>query len=138
MRERLALGLASLTGFLVVVLAIGFALVQTAPERPIEEAIVAPLEEPEVAPRVAEGRAVYAAQNCARCHAIAGRGNPRFPLDGVGARRDRDGLRAWITAPPEMADQMSSRAFSAKQPYQNLPEDELEALIDYLATLRDG
>jgi mono/diheme cytochrome c family protein len=138
MRERLALGLASLTGFLVVVLAIGFALVQTAPERPIEEAIVAPLEEPEVAPRVAEGRAVYEAQDCARCHAIAGRGNPRFPLDGVGARRDRDALRAWVTAPPEMEAEMSARTFSAKQRYQALPEDELDALIDYLASLREG
>jgi cytochrome c5 len=138
MRERLALALASLTGVLVVALAIGFALVQT--ERPLPEALAEPVEEEQIAaePRLAEGRAVYAAQGCARCHAIAGRGNPRFPLDGIGARQDRDGLRAWITAPPEMEDEMSSRAFSAKQHYQGLPEGELEALIDYLASLREG
>ena len=136
MRERLALALAGLTSTLVVIMALGFALLQT--DRPPLEAVTAPPEEPLAEHRLAEGRAVYEAQDCARCHAIEGRGNPRGPLDGVGARLDRDELRAWITAPPEMAGQMSARAFGAKQQYQELPEDELEALIDYLASLREG
>lgn len=135
MRERLALGLAALSGVLVVMMAVGFALLQT--DRPVREPVAAAPEEPEAEPRLAEGRAVYDAQDCARCHSIEGRGNPRAPLDGVGARRDRDELRAWITAPPEMEEQMSSRAFGAKQEYQELPEDELAALVDYLASLRD-
>ena len=34
-------------------------------------------------------------QACARCHSIAGKGNPRRPLDGVGARRNAAELRDW-------------------------------------------
>src|SRR5690606_1998233 len=37
---------------------------------------------------IARGRAVYEKQNCATCHSIAGEGNPRYPLDGVGASWD--------------------------------------------------
>src|SRR3546814_5389492 len=46
----------------------------------------------------ARGAQVYAEQGCARCHSLAGTGNPRLPLDDVARRHDAQALRQWIIA----------------------------------------
>ncbi|NIQ59729.1 MAG: c-type cytochrome, partial [Gammaproteobacteria bacterium] len=57
-----------------------------------------PLQPAVDAELAARGRDVYVELSCDRCHAVAGEGNPRHPLDGVGARRSRAAIREWITA----------------------------------------
>src|SRR5688572_9788233 len=52
----------------------------------------------ELAHDAERGRLVYVTHDCASCHAIAGRGNPRHPLDGVGTRRSAEELRQYVTA----------------------------------------
>ena len=47
----------------------------------------------------AKGEAVYTAQKCSLCHAIAGKGNKLSPLDGVGAKLSADDTRA-VDHPP--------------------------------------
>src|SRR6266446_2605206 len=37
------------------------------------------------AAKVSKGQQVYAAQHCSMCHSIAGKGNPKTPLDDVRA-----------------------------------------------------
>lgn len=81
------------------------------------------------------GRVVYEAQGCAGCHAIAGRGNPRHPLDGIGARRSAEELRQRITATGDAAETMSGAVARRKAAYRELPADEMAALIDYLSSL---
>jgi mono/diheme cytochrome c family protein len=76
------------------------------------------------------GRRVYDRERCATCHAIEGRGNRRYPLDGVGSRLSRDDVRKWIVAPQEMQEGVRKRSY-------RLPEDELEALVDYLMSLKE-
>ena len=83
----------------------------------------------------ARGREVYNAQGCASCHAIAGTGNPRNPLDDVGTRRNAAELREWITGTGSAIEQLSPAVVRRKQRYQELPEAELKALVAYLATL---
>lgn len=78
----------------------------------------------------ADGRQVYESQGCAMCHSVAGSGNRRHPLDGVGGRLSRDDIRTWIVAPQEMQPGIRKKA------YDSLPKGELEALLDYLQTLR--
>ena len=75
-------------------------------------------------------------QGCARCHSIAGRGNPRSPLDGVGARLSAVEIRRWITPPQEPAALPDNfRAWHANLP---LTEPQREALVAYLLNLRDS
>lgn len=82
------------------------------------------------------GRSVFAKQSCSTCHSIAGAGNPRSPLDGVGARWEPAELRAWITGTGIAADLLPPAIAKRKQRYQSIPEDDLKALIAYLSSLK--
>jgi mono/diheme cytochrome c family protein len=86
--------------------------------------------------QVARGRALYAEQGCASCHAIAGAGNPRHPLDGVGSRWQPAELQLRITGTGSAATEMAASVVRRKQRYSELGEDDLSALTAYLAALR--
>jgi len=79
---------------------------------------------------IARGERVYAEQRCRACHAIDGKGNRRYPLDGVGGRLDAKALRIWIVAPQEMNPKVRKPAYDA------LPAADVDALVAYLASLR--
>lgn len=81
------------------------------------------------------GGALYAELRCANCHAIAGEGNARAPLDGVAQRRDAAGLRAWIVGDPLLASGLPNRVRVGKSEYAALPEADLDALVAYLQSL---
>jgi mono/diheme cytochrome c family protein len=81
------------------------------------------------------GRAVYNSSNCARCHSIAGEGNPRNPLDGVGARRTAAELEAWTLGSGAVADSLAPAVLRAKQQYRELSAEDVTALVRYLASL---
>jgi len=142
MREQWARNIALLTGVLVLLLAMIFALIQNPSKPPpttVGEAAGRPappaaLSEPDMEKQalIAAGRRVFVAQGCARCHSIAGEGNPRSPLDGVGERRTAEAIRQWILAPAELKDQLSAWAFQAKQAYRNQPAEDIDALVAYL------
>lgn len=85
---------------------------------------------------VAAGKRVYAAQRCLRCHAVAGEGNSRYPLDGVGSRLDAAQLRGWVTGATADAAKLSPRAMAAKRRFAALPADDLNGLVAYLQTLK--
>jgi cytochrome c5 len=133
MRERMARLLALMTAILVLLLALVFAWLQNAhmpeldPLSPSARTTV-----PADAERIALGREVIEREGCLRCHAIAGNGNPRNPLDGIGARRDAEGIRAWIVADDAIAGRLPGTVVQAKQRYQDLPGEELEAMVMYL------
>jgi len=80
--------------------------------------------------QIERGQRVYAEQRCAACHAIAGKGNRRYPLDGVGAKLDASALRTWIVAPTKMKPKVK------KPSYDALPAADLDALVAYLESLR--
>ena len=83
-----------------------------------------------------KGKAVYAAQKCSGCHAIAGAGNKSNPLDGVGKKLSAAEIRAWIVTPKEM----ETKTKSTKKPpmpdrYSKLPAADIDALVAYMASL---
>jgi len=82
------------------------------------------------------GRTVYEALGCGRCHAVEGAGNPRSPIDGVGARRTPAEIRAWVTASREVRGELSRSVVRAKESFGELADEELEALVEYLSSLR--
>ena len=138
MRELWARYIVVTTGVLVVALAVVFAWAQNPSQKP---EITAPVSSPEAgsdqsSKQIQAGRKVYQQQGCAGCHAIAGKGNPRNTLDGVGNRRSKEEIRNWIVGADVLKGQASAGILGLKQQYKELADDELAALVTYLHSLR--
>lgn len=83
----------------------------------------------------ADGAKVYAAQKCSMCHSIAGVGNKKLPLDGVGTKLTADQIREWMVAPLEAAKKAKSTAKPAMRAYPKLEKADLDALVVYMKSL---
>ena len=85
---------------------------------------------------IERGQKVYAAEKCSVCHSIAGAGNKRGVLDGVGSRLTQEEVRLWIVA----ADEMTAKTKAPRKPvmksYAHLPKEDVEALVAYMMSLR--
>lgn len=154
MRERWARRLALLTCLLVLGLTAAFAAVRNLPgaigaaaplavEGAATDGDGAAPDGGDAAPdggdadALALGRQVYEQNGCAGCHAIAGTGSPRSPLDGVGSALTPAQIREWVIGGDSIAEDLSPRALRAKQAYRALTAEQLDALVAYLASLRD-
>ncbi len=92
---------------------------------------------PSLPPETAlRAREVFTGSGCATCHSVAGVGNPRVPLDTVGAELSPEGIRAWTTGTGEAAGQLGDSLRRRKQRYLELPEADLDALVLWLAAQR--
>ena len=83
----------------------------------------------------AAGEKVYAEQKCSVCHALAGKGNAKGPLDGVGSKLTADEIRAWITD----AKGMTAKTKAARKPEMKaytLTKDEVDGLVAYLSAMK--
>jgi mono/diheme cytochrome c family protein len=89
----------------------------------------APPPAAELARQIARGKVVYAEQKCAACHLIAGVGNKRSVLDGVGSRVTEANLRLWIVNPRKVKPTVR------KPDYSRLPAPDVDALVAYLKSL---
>ncbi len=85
---------------------------------------------------IEQGQKVYAAQKCSVCHAVAGVGNKRGALDGVGSKLSVDEIRRWIVEAPEMAAKTKAERKPVMKGYPNLTKDDLDALAAYLQSLK--
>ncbi len=65
------------------------------------------------AKKIDKGKDVFAAQHCSMCHAIAGKGNPKNPLDDAGDKMKPEEMKKYITAPNPM---LAKRIFAAFAP----------------------
>ncbi len=83
---------------------------------------------------VAKGAIVFAAQKCSMCHALDGKGMAKGPLDGIGAKLTADQIREWITHPVEMAAKANATRKPVMKAYPNLPKEDLDALVAFLAS----
>ena len=84
-----------------------------------------------------KGATVYADQKCSVCHSIAGKGNAKGPLDGVGTKFTAAEIREWILEPAAMtAKHKAARKPPMPANYASLPKDDLDALVAYLASLK--
>lgn len=84
----------------------------------------------------ADGQKVYAAQKCAICHSIAGQGNKKGSLDGVGSKLSADEIHQWIVNAPEMAAKAKAERKPAMKAFSNLAKNDLDALEAYLKSLK--
>jgi mono/diheme cytochrome c family protein len=81
-----------------------------------------------------KGAAVYAAQKCATCHALDGKGLAKGPLDGIGSKLKADEIREWIVNPAEMSKKHNATRKPPMRAYPNLPKEDLDALVAFLAS----
>ena len=88
------------------------------------------------AAKAKQGEAVYAAQKCSLCHSIAGKGNAKGPLDGVGTKLTAAEIREWIVNPKEMTAKTKAERKPMMKAYPNLTAADVDALVAYLQTLK--
>jgi cytochrome c2 len=81
---------------------------------------------------VDKGKDVYAKQNCKICHSIAKVGNPKNPLDGVGAKLTEDQMAKWIRTPKDMNPKTLMMAY----PSSKISDADLANLVAYLLSLK--
>ena len=79
---------------------------------------------------VEAGKAVYAAQKCKLCHSIAGEGNTKWPLDGVGKKLSADEIVKWTKTPKEMDAKTTMKA------YPNISQKDMDDLTAYMLSLK--
>jgi mono/diheme cytochrome c family protein len=88
------------------------------------------------AKQVESGAKVYTDQKCAVCHSIAGKGNPKGPLDDVGSRLSADEIRQWMVNPAEMTKKTKAERKPPMRAYPSLPKEDLDALVAYMLSLK--
>jgi mono/diheme cytochrome c family protein len=83
----------------------------------------------------AQGEKVFAAQKCALCHSVGGKGNPKGPLEDAVNKLSADEIRAWITD----AKGMTAKTKATRKPAMKdfaLPKEDLDALVAYLSAMK--
>ena len=83
----------------------------------------------------AKGEKIFTDQKCSLCHSVAGKGNVKGPLDGVGSKLSEADIRAWITD----ANAMTTKTAATRKPVMkqySLPKDDVDALVAYVASLK--
>jgi mono/diheme cytochrome c family protein len=83
----------------------------------------------------AKGEKVYADQKCSLCHSIAGKGNAKGALDGVGTKLSEADIRAWITDAAAMTTKTGATRKPTMKQY-SLAKDDVDALVAYLTSLK--
>lgn len=86
--------------------------------------------------QIDKGMKVYGEQKCSMCHSIAGKGNAKGPLDGVGTKLTADDIRLWIVNPKEATAKHKATRTPPMKAYPSLPKDELDALVAYMLSLK--
>jgi mono/diheme cytochrome c family protein len=85
---------------------------------------------------VEHGKKVDAAEKCGVCHSIGGVGNKRGALDAVGTKLTPDVIRQWIVDAPGMTAKIKAERKPLMRAYPNLPKEDLDAIVAYLASLK--
>ncbi len=86
--------------------------------------------------KAAAGMKVFEAQKCGMCHAVAGKGNKKAPLDGVGKKLNEAQIKEWIVDPKMAAEKAKSTAKPPMKAYPNLPAADLDSLVAYMSSLK--
>lgn len=88
------------------------------------------------AAKIAQGEKVYAREKCSMCHSIAGKGNKKFPLDGVGTKLKADAIQEWMVSPKTAAAKAKSTATPMMKAYEKMSKEDLEAVVAYMLSLK--
>lgn len=90
---------------------------------------------PSVFAQGSAGEKLFTEQKCTLCHAIAGKGNAKGPLDEVGSKLTADEIREWISD----AKAMTAKTKPTRKPEMKayaLPKGDVDALVAYLSAMK--
>ena len=83
----------------------------------------------------AKGEKLFIDQKCTLCHSVAGKGNSKGPLDGVGSKDSEADIRAWISD----ANAMTAKTGATRKPAMKqfaLDRADVDALVAYVSSLK--
>jgi len=86
--------------------------------------------------KIDQGAKLYDAQKCSICHSVAGKGNAKGPLEGVGQKYSAADLKMWLTMPKMMEEKIKATRKPAMKSYASLKADEVDAIVVYLQSLK--
>jgi mono/diheme cytochrome c family protein len=89
--------------------------------------------------KVKAGMALYATLKCSTCHSIAGEGNKRYPLDGVGSKMSEADIRLWMTAPADMEAKLKEPPrlkMSTAMRSKKMTDADVDAVVAYMLSLK--
>ena len=81
------------------------------------------------------GEKLFAAQKCALCHSVAGKGNQKGPLDDAVSKLSAGEIRSWITDAKGMTAKTKATRKPAMKEY-TLPKEDVDALVAYLSAMK--
>ena len=84
----------------------------------------------------AKGEQLFTSQKCTLCHSVAGKGNKKYPLDGVGGRLSADEIRGWLVNPDAEHAKKADKPVMKMKSYKTLSPDDLDSLVAYVQTLK--
>lgn len=139
MRELISKLIVLLTSILIVTLSIIFGFSQNQNKNKIDENNnISSFQKAKTialdSAKIQKGKELFIKKGCLRCHSIDKQGNSRNPLDGVGKSYNKDILEKLIVGDESIEENIPKRVF--KQRYKQLPANELEALVEYMKSLR--
>jgi len=90
--------------------------------------------------QIEAGRKIYEARKCGACHMVAGKGNIRYPLDGVAVKLSVEQLRRWLTDTAEMEGALprlpAVRMSEWLKANRKISDRDRDLLVAYLASLK--
>ena len=86
---------------------------------------------------IEKGMKVYDAQKCSMCHSIAGKGNAKGPLEGVGTKLTEADIRLWMTDPKAATAKFKpARTSPPMKAFTSLPKEDMDAVVAYMLSLK--
>ena len=85
---------------------------------------------------IEKGMKVYDAQKCMICHSIAGKGQAKGPLDGVGSKLTEADIRLWMTDPKAATAKHKATRTPPMKAFTSLPKEDMDALVAYMVSLK--
>lgn len=83
-----------------------------------------------------KGEALFQKNRCATCHTIGGKGGCLAPpLDGIGARRSTEFIKARITRDKEAEEKFAEVFGEELMPHLRVPASQSASIVKYLLTL---
>lgn len=82
-----------------------------------------------------QGAALFSAQKCTMCHSVAGKGNPKGPLDTLTAKNKAEHIRQWLQDPEGMRAKSNATRTPAMKPVK-LSAEQIDALVAYLTSVK--
>jgi len=86
---------------------------------------------------VEKGMAVFTAQKCSLCHSVAGKGNPKGPLEDAVSKLSNEDIREWLVHPGEMREKAHAGRKPGMKSFASLAKGDLDALVAYLSSLKN-